>query len=249
MGNFNFMKSIIIFISTLLLYGCSNSLELGVSNVYRFTENGDDYFPNDVYSNLDTTKGEFFDSDLYTKLLHQLHEKSLSRNFSGTETIRLTVKRTFKNNFMIRVEKRDDGRFILAEKELWRGKDVTEPGNYMVASHIQFDSTKNTFFKVKVLYKDPPLELGREEFEPVSMSSEREITEEQWNNLVNLFDEKSFYSMGPRTYEPVFDGDGYLIETHSENGYYLVDRWSPKNGGFADIVDYLVSLAGREPEN
>jgi hypothetical protein len=248
--NFNFMKSGVIFISILVLYGCSNGLELGDSNVYKFSGDGNAYFPTAIKSNLDTTKDEFFNADVYSELLHQLHEKSLSDRFCGTEIVRLTVKTTFKNHFMIKIGKRDDGRFFLTEKEVWRDKGFTvDSANYMVSSHIQFDSAANKFFKVKMVYKNPPLELQREEIEPVSRRSSKEITEDQWNNLVMLLDKGSFYSLRPRIYEFGFDGNWYLVETHSKNGYYLVDRWSPDNGGFKDVVDYLVSLTGREVEN
>lgn len=250
MGNFNFMKSGVIFISLLVLYGCSNGLKLGDSNVYKFSGDRNAYFPTEIESNLDTTKGEFFNADVYSELLHQLHEKSLSDKFSGTEIVRLTVKKTFENHFMIKIEKRDDGKFMLTEKEVWRGKGfIVDSANHMISSHIQFDSAVNKFFKVKLLYKNPPVELQREEIEPVSKSSTREITEDQWNNLIMLLDKGSFNLMRPRVPEFGFDGNLYLIETHSKKGYYLVDRWSPDKGTFKDIVDYLVSLTGREAEN
>jgi hypothetical protein len=234
----------------LVLYGCSNGLELGDSNVYKFSGDGNAYFPTSIKSNLDMAKGEFFDADGYSELLHQLHEKSLSDKFSGAEIVRLTVKNTFENHFVIKVEKHDDGRFMLTEKEVWRDKGFTvDSANYMISSHIQFDSTVSKFFKVKVLYKNPPVELHREEIEPVSKSSTKEITEDQWNNLIMLLDKGPFNLMRPRVPELGFDGNLYLIETHSKKGYYLVDRWSPDKGAFKDIVDYLVSLTGREAEN
>lgn len=231
------------------MFGCSNGLELRGSNVYRFSGKGDAYFPNEIGANLDTTKGELFIGDVYSELLYQLHEPSLSDKFNGSEIIRLTVKKTFQAHFMIKVEKRVDGRFILTEKEVWREKGYIDSANNMISSVIQLDSTLNKFFKVKLLYADLPVELHREEIEPVVKYSTKEITADQWNKLVALLDSESFYSMGPRILEFGLDGNLYLIETHSKNGYYLVDRWSPEKGGFKDIVDYLISLTEREPEN
>jgi hypothetical protein len=244
------MKSGVIFIGILVLYGCSNGLELRDSNVYKFSGERNIYFPSAIKSNLDTTKKEVFDADIYSELLHQLHENSVSDRFSGNEIVRLTVKKTFKNHFMIKIEKHDEGRFMLTEKEVWRDRGFTvDSANYMVSSHLQFDSTVNKFFKVTLLYKDPPVELYREEIEPVSKSYSKEITEDQWNDLVLLLDDRIFYTMRPRVQEFGFDGNLYLIETHSKNGYYFADRWSPKKGDFKDIVDYIVSLTEREAEN
>lgn len=139
---------------------------------------------------------------------------------------------------------------MLTEKEVWRDRNSTiDSTHYMISSDVQFDSAANKFFKVKILYKNPPVELQREEIEPLIKNSTKEITEDQWNKLIMLLDKGSFYSMRPRVPEFGLDGNLYLIETHSKNGYYLVDRWSPDKGGFKDVVDYLVSLRGMVAEN
>jgi hypothetical protein len=242
------MKSLVIFVNLLILCGCSNGLEFKDSKVYQFSGNSSAYFPNEIVTNLDTTKGELFNRDVYTELLHQLHEESLSDKFKEIEIIRLTVKNTFENHFMIKIEKRDDGKFMLIEKIVWRSEGVLDSANYMIGESIQFDSNKNKFFRVKTMYKNPLIELEREEIEPVSKTSEKEISEKQWSDLIILLKESSFYSMRPRVADFGLDGGLFLIETHSGSGYYVVDRWSPDKGGFKQIVDYITSLAGRHTE-
>lgn len=75
------------------------------------------------------------------------------------------------------------------------------------------------------------IEMERMPVDPLLKNESKKVKLKDWNNLIKLLDSTSFYQMYPAdTIAMGFDGNHYMLETHSKNGYYVVDRWSPREG-------------------
>lgn len=248
------MISRTIVIVALLFTSCETEKRLAQNNLFDYSQYNKDYFPDAIQERLDTSTHEYFNSDYYTKILRRLGESSLSEAHPGKDILRLTVIRTFRNHFTIRIEKTTEG-IVLIEKETYRNSFSWIPVDSLEAAigeHIDFDSTKNTYVKIRMKYfmhSDSSQELSREIIDPIVKAETEELGIEKWNELVDLLNTKKFYSMRTPPGPTGFDGNHFLIETASKEGYFVVDRWSPPNDDFMEIVSFITALVKRLPED
>jgi hypothetical protein len=211
-------------------------------NLYSYT-NDQEFFPKEIKQNKD------FYTDGFTGILKQLGEKSLVDKYSGHEIVRLTVIRSFENHFMILVEETDHG-VILTEKETYRDSRSVNNGDTTKITYdvIEFDSATGKYMEVRkymLVGTGPAIEIETQKkvVDPIIRRNSIELKSDQWNRLNNLLDKKAFWEMYPADSVRGFDGSHYILETHSEAGYYIVDRWSPNSGDFKTIVDYIIGLS------
>lgn len=228
----------------LSVLSCSDSLEkITATNLYTFTNN-QQFFPSEVI------KEDHFPADSYADKLKQLDEKSLANKYRGHEIIRLTVLKSFSNHFTILIERTDKG-IRLTEKETYRQSRTvhSEDTTKIIYNVIEFDSLTGKYMDVRkfmLVGNAIEIEMERMPVEPLLKNESKKVKLKDWNNLIKLLDSTSFYKMYPAdTIAMGFDGNHYMIETHSKNGYYVVDRWSPREGNFKKIIEYIVGLTDR----
>ena len=138
----------------------------------------------------------------------------------------------------------------LTEKETYRISRSVNDGDPTKFTYdvIEFDSVTNNYIQVRKYMSigtDSVIEFEtqRKIIDPIIRNESIELRSEDWNNLSKLLSKASFWEMYPADSTPGFDGHHFILETHSENGYYVVDRWSPDSGEFKTIVDYLIGLS------
>ncbi len=231
----------------LTLLSCSESLNnLSGKNLYNYTYNSD-FFPEKVIQN------KHFHAHSYAEIIRQLNEKSLADRSRGHEIIRLTSIRSFSNHFTILIERTDEG-VLLTEKETYRDSRPSDNGDStkIIYNVIEFDSLTGKYMDVRKFMpvgKCPgiEIEIERKTVNPLLKNESRAIKREDWNRLTKLLDDTSFFEMLPTDNTALgFDGNHFVLETHSKNGYYVVDRWSPKEGDFKRILDYVIGLTDRK---
>lgn len=231
------------FIFGLTLLSCSESLDkLPGRNLYSYTDN-QEFFPEEVKQNRD------FYPDAFTGILKQLGEGSLDDKYFGHEIVRLTVVRSFRNHFTILIEETDSG-VILIEKETYRDSRPVNNGDTTKITYdvIELDSVTGKYMEVRKylpLGTGPAIEIetNRKVIDPILSKASIKLESKDWNNLSRLLDRTSFWEMYPVDTIYGNDGNFFILETHSEDGYYVVDRWSPKDGDFKTIVDYIIGLS------
>jgi len=227
----------------LTLLSCSESLDrLPGRNLYSYTNN-QEFFPNEVKQNRD------FYADGFADVLKQLGEESLVDKYSGHEIVRLTVVRSFRNHFTILIEETNNG-VILTEKETYRDSRPVNNGDTTRVTYdvIELDSVTGKYMEVRKympIGTGPAIEIvaDRKVIDPIIKNESKELETKDWNNLSKLLNNTSFWEMYPADSIQGFDGNHFIIETHSEDGYYVVDRWSPKDGDFKTIIDYIIGLS------
>jgi hypothetical protein len=211
------------------LLSCSEPADkLSGENLYSYTDNSE-YFPKPI------NKSEQFSIDWYVKILKQLDEKSLIDNYHGHEIIRLTVVSSFSNHFTILIESTDNG-VHLTEKETYRNSRSVNNGDTTKITYdiIEFDSLTGKYFEVRKYMPvgaGPIVEIETERkiVNPLLKDKSIKLRTEDWNNLAKLLSKTSFWAMHPADTSVGFDGDYYILETHTKDGYYVVERWSPEN--------------------
>jgi len=222
---------------------------LSGKNLYDYADNSD-FFPEKVIQN------KHFHADSYKKILRQLDEKSLADKYRGHEIIRLTSIRSFSNHFTILIERTDDG-VQLIEKETYRDSRPfsNEDTTKIIYNVIEFDSLTGKYMDVRKFMpvRTGPaieIEIERKPVDPFLKNESTTIKPEDWNSLTELLDNTSFFEMSP-TDSTVwgFDGHHFVLETHSKNGYYVVDRWSLREGDFKKILDYIIGLTNLKSED
>ena len=239
----------------LFLVSCgAETNDLPQRDLFLYSKDNRDYFPDVIQARIDKSNFEYFASDYYTEILKRLGEPSLSDLYSGKDIIRLTVVKSFQNHFAIRIERNGDEIFVI-EKETYRNSFPwvqTDSMKAAIGEHIEFDSLQSRYVKVKVKYfmgSDSIQELGRETIDPIVKNVMKKIKAEEWNRLVDQLTRNKFYDMKTQVGDIGFDGNHFLVETATRDGYFVVDRWSPKGGEFKEIVDHIIGLTDRAVEN
>lgn len=228
----------------LTVLGCSDSLDnLPGKNLYSYIDN-QGFFPKEI------ERDSSFYADGFAAKLKQLDEKSLADKYRGNEIVRLTAIRSFSNHFTISLERTDNG-VQLIEKETYRDSRPFNNGDTTRITYniIEFDSLTGKYVNVRKymtvgIGPATEIEIERKVVDPLLKNESKKIKSEDWNGLAKLLDNASFFEMYPvDTIAMGFDGHHFVLETHSKNGYYLVDRWSPRDGDFKTIIDYIIELS------
>jgi hypothetical protein len=228
----------------LTILSCSDSLDsLPGKNLYTYTVNHG-FFPKEL------EQDSSFYAEGFADKLKQLDEKSLSDKYRGDEIVRLTAIRSFSNHFTISIE-RTDNEVRLTEKETFRDSRPLNDGDTTRITYniIEFDSLTGKYMDVRksmTVGTGPAIEIEivRKVVDPLLKNETRKIKPEDWNGLTKLLDNTSFFEMCPvDTIAMGFDGHHFVLETHSKNGYFVVDRWSPRDGDFKTIIDYIIGLS------
>jgi len=233
----------------LVLLSCSKSLDrLSGKNLYSYTDNHE-FFPKEIEQN------EHFYAEGFEDILKRLYEKSLADKYRGHEIVRLTVVRSFRNHFAILIEKTDNG-ILLTEKETYRDSRPVENGDTTKITYdiIEFDSVTGKYMEVRKYMPvgTGPIEIETERkvIDPLIKTKSRDLKPNDWNALTKILDSSSFWKMYPADSLTGFDGNHFILETHTLDGYYVVDRWSQRNGDFKKIIDYIIGLSTyKEQEN
>ena len=121
------------------------------------------------------------------------------------------------------------------EKEIFRFtwlRSFDEP----IAIRIEKDGDDHWLFWKKL--------SGKGGYEPGKLVVDRKkrISENEWINIKELIKRADFWNMDFN--QGVFGNDGsqWIIEGVNSTDYRVVDRWSPREGNFYDIGNYLISL-------
>jgi hypothetical protein len=73
---------------------------------------------------------------------------------------------------------------------------------------------------------------------------EKQITLDQWQQLVSALDSIDFWNMPTNPLRPVhgFDGQRWILEGSQAGRYHIVDRWSPKSGRYKEACEMFLRL-------
>lgn len=247
------MRRLAFYILPILAICCTRDLsEIYAENVFPFS-GVDTFFPAVNRERCDTAIGDLNELE-YARILRQLGEESLSKAYLNKDVVRLTVFPTFDAYFTIRIERLECGDIRLIQKGTYKRGWAAEfdSAKSYVVHRIEYDSIANSYFHVKVreTWQGETKEYHfKKPVNPITSNSEVILKREDWSNFVSQLNKSGYYSMPTQISKWGFDGSHYLIETHSKAGYYVVDRWSPDNGPFKDIVNYMLHLAKRDTEN
>jgi hypothetical protein len=154
------------------------------------------------------------------------------------------------------IERTDEG-VQLTEKETYRDSRPLNNGDTtkIIYNVIEFDSLTGKYMDVRkyMPFGTGPaieIEIERKSVDPLLKNKSKAIKPEDWNSLTKLLDDTSFFEMLPTdSTSSGFDGHHFVLETHSKNGYYVVDRWSPRAGDFKKILDYIIGLTNQKSED
>ena len=70
------------------------------------------------------------------------------------------------------------------------------------------------------------------------------LSTETWKKVIGIFKRENFWNLPSyQNNQLITGGDILVLETHQEDGYYLVARKEPDNIGFKMILDQLIELS------
>jgi len=71
----------------------------------------------------------------------------------------------------------------------------------------------------------------------------KQVGKDVWLNFLNLINEVDFFDLPPKVDFMGLDGASNYLEYASPNGYYIIERWSPRGQeGILRIRDFLINL-------
>lgn len=76
----------------------------------------------------------------------------------------------------------------------------------------------------------------------------RPLTQEQWNDFLQLLERAGFWSMPTRDSRRGLDGAEWVLEGVRGGEYHVVDRWSPEAGAFRECCAFLFKLGELDVE-
>lgn len=82
----------------------------------------------------------------------------------------------------------------------------------------------------------------------VSLRRKVELNEDQWDGLATVLSKAGFWSMPTRGEDQGLDGEQLIVEGVESGKYHVVDRWSPADGEYRNLCQYMLGLAGLEEE-
>ena len=112
-------------------------------------------------------------------------------------------------------------------------------------------------YEKKLLEYKSTRTIGKDTYQIVTDSvrveaSNRKINLETWQKFELLLAEYKFGSMPTTVAEGLgCDGSEWILEKHSPEGYYVVNRWSPgehQYTSFRKICDYLIDISKYKEE-
>ncbi len=163
--------------------------------------------------------------DVLSAYLFQIREPLLFNKPSKREIFRLTWLRSFHNPIVINIIKKDN-HYTVIRKESKRDSIRKE------ASEILKDlstKNKNEFFNIyrKHTYVDSKL-----------------ISKKEWLKLIDVADSINFWNMEAGNEIGGFDGSMIYLEYSSNQGYKIVEKWSPEEESlFYKIFSHIIELS------
>jgi hypothetical protein len=192
------------------------------------------YFPVKVF--LDTINPNSWETELntskviwFSQALHEMDEPILTNYYLNKEIYRLTLLRSFVPDIVVRIEKSNDS-IELFEK-----------------THFQYKSSVND----SVYYKDGiQIYCEHTVIDSIKVTkSSKKLSLEYWDKFEDVVRKNKYYSMRPTV--PMdfgVDGDEWILEKHTQSGYYVVKRASAGRGmgldSLRNICNSLISISG-----
>lgn len=236
--------------------GFSQGSELEASSLYSFHVNSEVYFPRSIVESIADDPSNFhaFYGDYYSQILKRMDEHSLSDKYHGNNIIRLSIISAMGAHYTIRIEEKNDKYYIVSKKtpQNYRAHKVGKHEDYFYSKEIEYDSASERYklvtYKNSITINGPinKVLITQKNINPISKKKTTQLSSFQWERLIEMLKENNFYKTP--TVGPIYiDGHQTIIETHSEKGYYVVDRYEPEKN-IQQIIDYILGLSKLEIE-
>ncbi len=82
-------------------------------------------------------------------------------------------------------------------------------------------------------------------YEPgqLTIAKQKQIDSESWENFKTLLSQIDFWDMDTEEKEIMgLDGSQWILEGKKDSKYHVVDRWTPRGGGYYQCCDFLIGL-------
>lgn len=190
------------------------------------------YFPFEVFRDSINRNAEWeirmdtFDVNWFSQILYEMGEPILTDKYLDKEIYRMSLFRSFDPDIVVRIEKTNDS-ISLFEKTYFQFKsigedDIDENSDISIQCiHVVVDSSKIT-------------------------KSSKNLSTDVWNRLEDVVEKNKFHSMSTTVamdFGP--DGDIWLLEKYTKNGYYVVKRSSYGKGvdSLRNICNFLIETS------
>jgi len=186
------------------------------------------YFPTSIKTpdSIINTKLDTFKLTWYSTSLFPTKQPVLYNYYLGHDIYRLTVLRSFNPPLVFTLHK--DG------KNVW-------------LQTIKLDRIPQ-FIPMRILSNFPPKPDDRDSIiypdrhANIEQNSRKNLTIESWNNLEACLSKIKYWQMSPSNDDFGLDGSRWILEAHTKERYWMVERWSPK-GDLRNCANYLVELS------
>lgn len=186
------------------------------------------YFPSEIILKTKVkvinNKDQYFESiqefpqNLLSSYLYAVSEPILYNYYLGYTIFRLLWIRSFNLPIIITISELQ-GKIELKTKILSKHPEYSSLSN--------LEKTQNKYLKID--YKE----------------NIQEVSNDDWMIFFKLLNNANFWITNPTDEDRGFDGSEWIIEGHTKDRYWFVERWSPnKKSLFRQCGEFLISLSG-----
>ena len=200
-----------------------------------------DYFPDSIQSdsvyirtNMDSFKKGWFSSVLYAT-----GQPVLFNYYLGHPQYRFILLRSFDPPIVFTLNKEKGKVWIetrMLSKILWFWHQVVvDSTTYWVDPNQDSALTK---------YENKADTIKKADWHgEIKINQRTELTIKDWKEFEKIVAKQSFWTMAPYRSSDGIDGSQWIIEGHSKNKYWMVNRWSPQDS-IREMGDFMIKKCG-----
>lgn len=229
------------------------------------------YFPLEIYKNGNyfPTEIDKFWNEHYSLYLNCFEEPILYNYYLNRDIYRFLWLRSFHDFVLITIENKENKIYLttkildkqptLGSSYFSHSKTFIPPtiveqdtvglkGKELIEARKYNSVAKQHNKRVKKLAGDIAEQRDIKEYSPtvrtkIKLNKTTILTKKEWNHFLKLLEENKFWEMPPEVKGPPgCDGAQWVLEGHTEDNYWFVDRWSPDDS-IRYCCEYLIKLS------
>lgn len=178
----------------------------------------------------------------YSAYLYNANEPILFNYYLGHDIYRFVWSRAFNPPIIFTLNK-DEDKVWLTTKTLDRHPIVMDiEWTDFVPPPTNPDGTPDTISEY--IRPEPDSVTKADRFAKIVINETKNYSNTEWTKFEQLIKDANYWGMVP-TYNTIGqDGSTWIIEAHTKNKYWFVDRWAPRdNDAFRKCGEYLIKLS------
>ena len=250
-------KSFLIFMITAISCSDIKTIEIKNSDKYVDYDSKSPWMISEELIISDfSNEADSFWLEVYSEKHKFFQHKPLHKKYLGNSILRLTFINSFDNHYSFELEKKDS-EILFIEKEIHKShirssidssfNDRKNKQFYYegTSEDLYFDEEMNSVVKEKrsISSSDKSKIIEVVKFDPIVFFKQQKLSKIEWNRMIKLINSDAFWTLYPTKEREFLDGYSLLIEIHTKEGYFLVERGNPSEKIIIDLTNTIKELS------